>query len=602
MKSVKRGWVVLGACVALWGCQTNQAKVTVLQAPEIGAASGYRSISVARFSGQQGDGMAVALESAMMNARVQQKPVYRSVTRAPEGRSLGTDTKALASAARSQGSDAIVVGEVTKATVQDQRSTTKETQCTRYEDSKKLIKKCLASREVTVQCIERKANLQVQVRLVDAKTSEAVFNGAIVKEDTSKACGQETPTDGAAMLGQLQAAVVSDIMNKIVPHEKEVSMSLMSADDRIQSASKERFAGALKFAESGRMDRACETLRDLYEAEKNSMALNYNLGVCAESERAYWRASELYRTADRLSTEPNKLINEALVRNDANITKAGTMAQKAPDLLRKDQTEAGAAPQTIAGGGKPQQVTFATPGRPQNITDDVLLLKRRTALVIGNGKYRHAGTLQNPVNDARSMAIELRKLGFEVVAVEDASLEKMNAAIDEFGRSIKEGGATLVFYAGHGVQVKGENYLLPVDANIKSESEVTAKAINLGQVLSKLEDAKSQVNLVILDACRNNPFARSWRSANNGGLAAIDAPTGTVVAFATAPGKTAADGSGSNGLFTSHLLQQLRVPNLRLEDVLKNTRKGVVAASRNEQTPWDSSSLTGDFYFSVSKN
>lgn len=149
--------------------------------------------------------------------------------------------------------------------------------------------------------------------------------------------------------------------------------------------------------------------------------------------------------------------------------------------------------------------------------------------------------------------------------------------------------------------VKGENYLVPVDADLKDEGDVQYKTLALGQILAKLDAAKPRVNIVMLDACRDNPFARSWRSAK-GGLASIDAPAGTLIAFATAPGKTAADGVGSNGLYTSHLLKQLVVPNQRIEDVLKNTRKAVAAASNNEQIPWDSSSLTGDFYFKVSAN
>ena len=149
------------------------------------------------------------------------------------------------------------------------------------------------------------------------------------------------------------------------------------------------------------------------------------------------------------------------------------------------------------------------------------------------------------------------------------------------------------------MQVKGENYLIPVDAMFKEESEVPYRAINLGYILGKLENAKSRVNIVILDACRDNPFARSWRSGKSGGLASIDAPAGTLIAFATAPGKTAADGTGTNGLYTSYLLKQLRIKNQKIEDILKNTRKAVAAASGQEQVPWDSSSMIGDFYFQV---
>lgn len=158
----------------------------------------------------------------------------------------------------------------------------------------------------------------------------------------------------------------------------------------------------------------------------------------------------------------------------------------------------------------------------------------------------------------------------------------------------------LFYYAGHGVQVGSENYLIPVGASLSSETDAKYKTINLGFILSKLEDARSRVNVVILDACRDNPFARSWRS-QRGGLAAIDAPAGTMIAFSTAPGSVASDGDGANGLFTEELVKELRKPNQKIEEILKNTRRAVATITGNNQIPWDSSSLMGNFYFSVSR-
>lgn len=586
----------------LAGCMPQRAQVTMLQAPEIAAAAAYKSISVARFSGQYGDSVALAMESEMINARVQDKPVYRSVSRAPEGRSLAGDNRSLASTARSQGSEAILVGEVILANVQDRRSSTTQFICDQAANPKKLVSKCVSGRNVTVPCLSRSASMQVQVRLIDAKTGNTVFSQAIAKDASSEACGNDSPADGGVLLGKAQAAVVDEVMRKIVPHERRMAISLMDPDDQIRSpANKERFAGAIKFATGGRMDRACEMLREVYEQERESVALNYDLGVCEEAAGAFWKANEHYRIADRLTNAPNTLITAALARNEQNIKKAGAMANVRSDLLKTDRIEAGAAPQTINQPGSRPFVQQPPPRPPTNISPDDLFIGQRSALVIGNAKYRR-GALQNPVNDARAMTAELRKAGFQVIAVEDAGLDRLQAAIDEFGRAIKPGGAALVFYAGHGMQVGGENYLIPVDADLKRETDVQAKTLNLAAILRKLEDSQSRVNVVILDACRDNPFARSWRSAGRGGLASIDAPTGTVIAFATAPGKTAEDGAGSNGLFTTHLLRQIRIPNQKIEDVLKNTRKGVAADSRNEQIPWDSSSLTGDFYFKVSNS
>lgn len=225
--------------------------------------------------------------------------------------------------------------------------------------------------------------------------------------------------------------------------------------------------------------------------------------------------------------------------------------------------------------------------------------ERRVALVIGNGAYR-AAPLKNPPNDARDMAATLKSLGFEVIARENATLRQMNEAIDQFWASLKQGGVGVFFFAGHGLQVAGENYLVPVDARVQLESDVQYECVNAGRVLGRMEDAGNGLNIVILDACRNNPFARSFRSASRG-LAKMDAPTGSLVAFATAPGDVAADGQGRNGLYTGHLLRNLRIPGLTIENVLKRTRIGVANDSAKlgkRQTPWESSSLMGDFYFS----
>ena len=218
----------------------------------------------------------------------------------------------------------------------------------------------------------------------------------------------------------------------------------------------------------------------------------------------------------------------------------------------------------------------------------------RVALVIGNAAYRK-DPLTNPLNDARAMGDSLRQLGFKVIALENASQRQMHEAVRQFGDSLK-GGVGLFYYAGHGVQVKGRNYLVPVDADITREDEVPYKAFDVGQVLDKLESAKNPLNIVILDASRNNPFARESRSGG-GGLAQMDAPTGSIIAFATAPGAEAADGSTANGLYTGQLLRYMNTPGLKVEDVFKRTRVAVKQASGGRQIPWESTSLEGDFYF-----
>ncbi|MBX3502517.1 MAG: caspase family protein [Alphaproteobacteria bacterium] len=222
----------------------------------------------------------------------------------------------------------------------------------------------------------------------------------------------------------------------------------------------------------------------------------------------------------------------------------------------------------------------------------------RVALVIGNGAYQNAEPLRNPVNDARAMARVLRDAGFEVILRENATRRSFVEALHEFAGKVTPGGVGLFYYAGHGMQVRGLNHLLPVDAVLATERDVKYETIDINDVLSGLDEARARLSLVILDACRDNPFARSFRSTSRG-LAQTDAPRGTVIAYATAPGDTAADGDGENGVYTAELLKAIAEPGLKLEEVFKRTIDGVARATANKQTPWVSSSFRGDFVFNA---
>ncbi|OGR06997.1 MAG: hypothetical protein A2511_14890, partial [Deltaproteobacteria bacterium RIFOXYD12_FULL_50_9] len=216
--------------------------------------------------------------------------------------------------------------------------------------------------------------------------------------------------------------------------------------------------------------------------------------------------------------------------------------------------------------------------------------------VIGNSKYT-SSPLKNPANDARTMAATLRRIGFEVEEKTDLGYIQLNETVENFGRELKNGGVGLFFYAGHGMQVNGSNYLIPVDMEINDENEVRYKAVDMGLILAKMEQGRANVNIVMLDACRDNPFARSFRS-NSRGLATMDAPNSTLIAYATGPGKVASDGGNDeNGLFTSELVKVLEQPGLRVEDVFKQVTKAVRLISGNRQIPWITSSLEEDFFF-----
>ncbi|MEI7671886.1 MAG: caspase family protein, partial [Deltaproteobacteria bacterium] len=232
--------------------------------------------------------------------------------------------------------------------------------------------------------------------------------------------------------------------------------------------------------------------------------------------------------------------------------------------------------------------------KPKEATQSV---EHRIALVIGNANYR-VGSLRNPVNDARAVSAALRELGFEVDEKNNLSFQEMGRAVNRFGQGIRKDSVALFYYAGHGLQVQGSNYLVPVDAEIQEEGEVQFNAVNAGLVLAKMEDAKNPMNIVILDACRDNPFARSWkRSSGSRGLAKMDAPMGSIIAYAASQGKTADDGPGKNGLYTESLIRQMKAPGLKIEEVFKRVRAEVQSKSGGRQVPEETTQLVGDFYF-----
>ncbi len=224
--------------------------------------------------------------------------------------------------------------------------------------------------------------------------------------------------------------------------------------------------------------------------------------------------------------------------------------------------------------------------------------QRRIALVIGNSNYRKQGILPNSLNDANDMAKALSELGFEVVKVIDGDKKAMEAALEKFNGQLSRGGVGLFYYAGHGIQVDGENYLIPVDAVLNNQKDVNYEALPVGKVQNAMEYAETEVNIIILDACRNNPFNRRWtRNTQNQGLAPIQAITGSFIAFATSPGMYAEDGTSKNGTYTSYILKYIKTPNLSIEELFKKVRQGVSSETDKRQIPWESTSLIGDFSF-----
>nr|WP_315490204.1 caspase family protein [uncultured Rhodoferax sp.] len=220
----------------------------------------------------------------------------------------------------------------------------------------------------------------------------------------------------------------------------------------------------------------------------------------------------------------------------------------------------------------------------------------RVALVIGNSAYAGSASLDNPANDATAMAAALKRLGFTVIQLRDGSRTQMLDAIRSLGDSLRAtSGVGVLYYAGHGLQLDWRNYMVPVNATLSNASEVQNQAVDLDVVLQTFKTAGSRMNIVILDACRDNPFTATTGAK---GLAQMDAPPGTFLAYATAPGNVAEDGSvGSNGLYTGFLLRELTRPAAKIEDVFKRVRLQVRQSSKGRQVPWESTSLEEDFVF-----
>jgi Caspase domain len=248
----------------------------------------------------------------------------------------------------------------------------------------------------------------------------------------------------------------------------------------------------------------------------------------------------------------------------------------------------------FAGGPVSAQVAPVEPAAPRALQGP----EQRLALVIGNSNYQNAPQLANPDNDAQSMAQFLNSAGFEVISATDLTQNDMLRVVQDFSAKVSARGpntVAMVYYAGHGVQLAGENYLVPVDAKVSSQTELVNNSVRLVDVMSTLETIPSRMRIVILDACRNNPFPNLNDSTR--GLAIVDAPNGSIVGYSTAPGAEALDGAGGHSPYTQAFLNVAREPNVPIEQLFKRVRLEVNHTTSGAQTPWESSSLTSDFTF-----
>ncbi|MFN8254810.1 MAG: caspase family protein [Bacteroidales bacterium] len=312
--------------------------------------------------------------------------------------------------------------------------------------------------------------------------------------------------------------------------------------------------------------------------ELTVQSIEYNLRLCINSKEKPQNI-QVY-VNDELKI--NNAINGLTVNSDCNYVFDRTLTLKSGDNTVKVIVKNGAGETT----SEVRKLIY------DNANNKMI---KRYALIIGNSTYK-MGPLRNPTNDASAMAEQLKKLGFEVSLYINQGKEDLKTHIREFGDKLTANkGVGLFFYAGHGLQVAGENYIIPVDAHIAKLSDIESEAVNLSRLTGEMAYAKNDMNIIILDACRNNPF--EGEDTGPKGLASTSAPSGTLIAFATAPGSVAADGSGQNGLYTQELLKAIAAPGAKIEDVFKEVRRNVYKLSEQQQTPWENSSIFEDFYF-----
>ncbi|PTD95746.1 caspase family protein [Pseudothauera lacus] len=229
------------------------------------------------------------------------------------------------------------------------------------------------------------------------------------------------------------------------------------------------------------------------------------------------------------------------------------------------------------------------------------MTRKLTALVVGISNYPNGGALKNPAHDAEDISKALLDLGFSVISQIDCTVEDIDRALESFKDNLNSNEVGLFYFAGHGMQIKGENYLNAIDTNFIDEISAKHSSFPLNQVIEVMDSCANSTNLIILDACRNNPFVRAWnRGPEQRGLASIYTPKGTLIAFATSPGEVAGDGAGRNGSYTEALLRHINTPDIPVEDLFKRVRNTLSMLTSEKQTSWEHTSLSGDFYFNIS--
>jgi Tfp pilus assembly protein PilF len=432
--------------------------------------------------------------------------------------------------------------------------------------------------------------IEQKIAAIGAADWGACFDGPN-GEQRIAACGRLIAS-GKLGNGDLAQAYFQRAVNMVVIRA-ELDQSLADLNEAIRLDPSQAPAHAIRaarFIRTGNLDRA---LADLNEAKR----LNPNSGTVHNAFGLYYIAIGDYDRAlvefnDSLRLFPQFLY--AYKNRAVTYEHKGELAAALADF----RTALSMDPAKKEIGGKEAAEGIA---RIEALAGSAALADKRVALVVGNSAYKNVTPLDNPAHDAKLMADTLRSLGFMLVgdgAQLDLDKAAFDGAVESFGNRLQGADVGLFYYAGHGVQVRGINYLVPVGANLTKEADVDFQMLDSNLVLRQMESAGTKLNIVILDACRNNPFGgRSLRGGDRG-LAQMQAPEGTLISFATQPGNVAQDGAAGNSPYTMALAQTLRRPGLDIFQTFNEVGLAVMQTTSNSQQPWVSSSpIRGNFYF-----
>lgn len=567
--------VALSGCLAATATSISQSfndaiapKVTFLVPAKNSEAGALKSILVVSDDQRVSQHVAVDFESRMSRLRIAEKPFFTKVKLGPKFNGMPADSQ-LAELAKIHGVDGVYV---ISGGSSDAKSTARSEDRFSCAVETKLFERCPkgGERNSKVGCTTTVGYSAVRLRVFRAVDGRFVYADTVYGQSSYDQCSdQNKPSADTNQLMNLATSETSANAMRIVAPSYEVGpLDIMGADAPIPAAQKGSFEAAVEFAKAKRSDEACRRFDELYMDIKDSAALTFNVAFCHELSGDMLRANQGYKRASEIVNRPESQIDRRLA-----------ITEKA--MLENPMA-------FVPAMSGPTLTALANQGG--------LAGSKRVALVIGNAKYQKSA-LVNPINDARLVSDRLKRIGFDVVTMENLDSSRFESGIRDFANRAKGADVALFYYAGHALQADGENYLMPVNnSSMRTLEDVrNGGSVQLASVLAMLDVSAPVVKIVIVDACRDSPLPSLTRSLSGGGLAPITkAPRGGLIAFATAPGRTADDGTGKNSTFSKHFAAQIGVPGQTIEQIFKRVREAVKTETKNRQEPIETSNLVGD--------